>query len=569
MNFIASLFQKAIQDWLRTGKGNALVEAVPGSGKTTTLVWLLTDSVTRALLWNKKVLLTSFDSKTVRTLGEKITSIVGALPTSWTIGTLHKFGRSAVKDYLASRGVRRIKLHGARGFNGKEVPDKSMCIIWELFPKVSDKRPPEYFFYFSFVKKLVGLAKNEGIGTPLVEDTMQAWESLVAKHGLFLSNPKANEARGIEIARDVLHTSNLWSEQGKIDFDDMLYLVALWDLPLPKQDFILGDEWQDTNRIQLDLIRRMCGEDTRCLFVGDSRQSVYGFRGADAQAMNKACEMFACKKLPLSICYRCSVAVVKAMNEVLARWYARCAGKEYKVQDFNFSTDPRFVQAFAQAEQGKVQALESYSLDIFGKDDAVLCRNVAPLVALAYQFIRNSIPVHILGRSIGDDLLGLIDRMGAGNVDDLEEKLNDYQTREIDKLLDKNREAEADALRDRCDCVRIFIDTLSEANRTLDTLKANIAKLFTDSNGNSLTLATCHKSKGLEWVKVYLLDKHLMPSKYATQDWQLEQETNLEFVAKSRAKLEMYYIESQGLDRVCDDSLGKASEVSKADLEND
>jgi superfamily I DNA/RNA helicase len=57
-----------------------------------------------------------------------------------------------------------------------------------------------------------------------------------------------------------------------------------------------------------------------------------------------------------------------------------------------------------------------------------------------------------------------------------------------------------------------------------------------------LTLCTVHKAKGLEWNRVYILDEFLMPSKYARQAWQQQQETNLQYVAVTRAKQELKFI---------------------------
>jgi len=81
-------------------------------------------------------------------------------------------------------------------------------------------------------------------------------------------------------------------------------------------------------------------------------------------------------------------------------------------------------------------------------------------------------------------------------------------------------------------------------------LAANIDALFSDNrDGSVLTLATVHKSKGLEWDRVFILDPKLMPSKYARQQWQLDQETNIHYVAITRARQELYYIDSEGFQK--------------------
>jgi DNA helicase-2/ATP-dependent DNA helicase PcrA len=72
--------------------------------------------------------------------------------------------------------------------------------------------------------------------------------------------------------------------------------------------------------------------------------------------------------------------------------------------------------------------------------------------------------------------------------------------------------------------------------------------LFQDSDDpkkprNAVTLSTVHKSKGREWPRVFLLGQEkYMPSKYARQAWQLEQEMNLIYVAYTRAMSELIFV---------------------------
>ena len=78
-------------------------------------------------------------------------------------------------------------------------------------------------------------------------------------------------------------------------------------------------------------------------------------------------------------------------------------------------------------------------------------------------------------------------------------------------------------------------------------IKSKILTLFQDQDGTAkptLTLATAHRSKGREWNKVYILGyRQYMPSKYARQAWQVEQERNLQYVAITRAKSELVFVD--------------------------
>jgi superfamily I DNA/RNA helicase len=133
-----------------------------------------------------------------------------------------------------------------------------------------------------------------------------------------------------------------------IDFDDMLWLVFQLGVKFPPVGIIFLDEAQDTNGIQRALLERIldskgeqpctnyngfasphndidaciiCGQKKsqhpRLIAVGDPHQSIYGFRGADSNAMALLKETFSMTEIPLSVSYRCSQAVVTEARKYL------------------------------------------------------------------------------------------------------------------------------------------------------------------------------------------------------------------------------------------------------------
>ena len=76
---------------------------------------------------------------------------------------------------------------------------------------------------------------------------------------------------------------------------------------------------------------------------------------------------------------------------------------------------------------------------------------------------------------------------------------------------------------------------------TVEQLVSEIQTIFSDS-AKGLTLATVHKAKGLEAPRVFILEPDLMPSRWATQEWQQEQERNLIYVAVTRALETLVYL---------------------------
>jgi superfamily I DNA/RNA helicase len=95
-----------------------------------------------------------------------------------------------------------------------------------------------------------------------------------------------------------------------IDFDDMLWLPVILGHKFSTLDWLFVDEAQDTNDIQIEILERSLGHSSRFVAVGDPHQAIYGFRGANSDALDKIVARFACRTLPLSVSYRCSKAVV-------------------------------------------------------------------------------------------------------------------------------------------------------------------------------------------------------------------------------------------------------------------
>lgn len=111
--------------------------------------------------------------------------------------------------------------------------------------------------------------------------------------------------------------------------------------------------------------------------------------------------------------------------------------------------------------------------------------------------------------------------------------------------MSQGKEEKIEQLQDQVECLRVIINRCFAKNiQTVDGLVAEIESMFGDTPpgqpANVLTLSTCHKSKGREWPRVFILGrKRFMPSPYARKPWQQLQEANLEYVAITRSKQEL------------------------------
>jgi superfamily I DNA/RNA helicase len=300
-------------------------------------------------------------------------------------------------------------------------------------------------------------------------------------------------------------------------------------------DAIIIDEVQDVSPVDLELVKLVAKKGAIFLGVGDSRQAIYGFRGADTQSIEKFKTATNGIELPLSISYRCATSIVEAARSV------------YPV-----------IEAASGAPEGEVTQLGNYTHEEFSARDGdmIICRNNAPVVTMAYKMIRRRIPVFVKGRDIGKGILTLIDSLKADSVRDLNSKLNIWFAQQT-AILTENDPDNDDAqqrLEDRFATLMVFISENSDnsiASVILDVETVLSVKGSDKSDKAAMkgkvVLSTIHKSKGLEADTVFILDEHLLYKMSGDEgSWTHTQEKNLEYVAITRAKNRLVYITSEG-----------------------
>jgi superfamily I DNA/RNA helicase len=267
-----SQYQTDIFNFVERGEGNAIVEAVAGSGKTTTIVEAL-----------KRVRGSSIFLAFNKSIAEELKA------RGVNARTFHSLTFGAVKDHLGGQmNADKLRQLVQQNFVGKDA-----------------------VVYGTFCCRLVGLAKQGGIGA-LIPDSEDNWIQIVSYHDMEPEHEEAELGRAIELARELLSLSNASHD---FDFDDMLYIPVKEGLSLPKFDFVFVDEAQDTNAIQRALLKKLFKRTTRMVAVGDPAQAIYGFRGADNDSLHRIGRDFQAITLPLSVSYRCGQAIVKYAHQ--------------------------------------------------------------------------------------------------------------------------------------------------------------------------------------------------------------------------------------------------------------
>ncbi len=499
--------QLEVIKWVLEGRGSLELRARAGCGKTFTLM-----KVVKAIVANKMgdVALMAYNKK----IADEIKVKLEQAGYDWRVaqaGTVHSFGFGA---------WRKVAPH-------VQIDDKKVRNI------VRDEqvRYPDAYILQSAgdaIVKMVSLAKQRAFGHLVDVGDTAAWMDIYDHFGIENDLTEDVDTVALVSACKQIYRISLNMCREVIDFDDMILAPLVFKARFWPKDWILVDESQDTNPARRALALAMLKPRTgRMIFVGDPAQAIYGFTGADSDSMNQLAKATNAKMLPLTVTRRCPKAVVAQAQRL--------------VPDFT---------AHDEAPEGVVRTVEYKDLEAekLGKDDAILCRNTAPLVQTAYSLIAKGIACRVEGREIGNGLIKLARRWKLKTLDKLLAKLEDYQARQTAKFMSRDQEDRVQGLVDQVDCLRIVISRCQAKNKhAIDDLVADIESMFGNTPEGEqpkvLTLSTGHKSKGREFTRVFLLDmQKYCPSPYAKKDWQLEQESNLEYVMLTRAMSELIFV---------------------------
>ncbi len=492
--------QAIIDAWL-SSDSHLMIDALAGTGKTTQLQYLAAE-----MKGGPPTLVAAFNKRNALDLESK-------MPPGFNCSTFNSLGHRALCSALTCR----IKLDA--GKIGKLVT----ALAKEQNLDLSKES-------WKDILQLVSSARNLGLvpehfvalrWKTLAPDTWDQWESLAQDKYLDLAQDE------ISLARDVLHESCTLALKGTIDFDDQIYVSTLGRGIYTKYKTIMVDEAQDLSPLNHLQLKKSLARGGRLVIVGDPKQAIYGFRGADTQSMHSMEKMFqkAFVRLPLSLTYRCPRAIVARQHDH-APDYEAAAG----------NTDGQIIDL--RDESWDNTSIPSPSF-------AILCRNTAPLLGVAFALVKNNLGVQIMGRDIGKSLVRLLTQiLGKKGLDlplpQVTPKIQTWFDHESKLLKANGKESLIAGLEDRAECLYTVADALAPDKTALDMI-TRINWLFKESQGR-IVLATGHRAKGMEWDTVLILDPWRIPSKHAVRamaagdDSQIIQEHNLRYVMETRSK---------------------------------
>lgn len=478
--------QEAIFNWFGAPSANRsrnlVVRARAGTGKTTTIL----EAINYAP--EDSILLAAFNKKIAAELSSKLKNPKAVAKTLHGVG----FG-------FVLRNWKGVKLDEERGMNiarrvlGDSSPD-AMILLTKRLTSIAKSGGPN-----PSVSALIDFAYSYD----LCPDEM--WE----QDGWTVERIAKAAHRCLDLAAQ---------SDGTIDFDDMVWVPLRNRWVRGKYDLVVIDEAQDMNISQILLAQGICKSTGRIVVVGDDRQAIYAFRGADSSSIDRLLRELKADELGLTVTYRCPSSVVALAQTIV--------------------TD--FVAA-PSAPVGKVLQTDSSKLvEMAGPGSFVLSRKNAPLVGICLSLLKARKIAKINGKDIGKNMLTIVKKMKATSIVSFIEKLAKWEKRSIDHLMAtkrKSAEVRAQIVADQAETLR----ALAEGLKGMKELEARIEELFGEAAFQSKDAIICssvHRAKGLETDQVFVLESTLYPGGQRAVE-----EQNIHYVAITRAKRELHMIQ--------------------------
>lgn len=287
--FIPSKYQQDIFDFIQHGNGNSVINALAGSGKTSTIV-----NAVKLIPSTCNALFIAFNKEIVKELEKKLAGVKNV-----QVKTLHSLGFLMIRRNLGTNI--EIDEYKYRTFIKKNIKQLSSADFDKMTTKLIQQ-------YTDNVTQLCDLGRYNL--AQCEKDLLQ----VSARHDIPIIDDECNA---------VLNVMK-WGRENttSIDFTDMVWLPYELTLnPIGLQyDYIFIDECQDLNAAQRELFLRCFRRGTRFIAVGDKKQAIYSFAGADAESFAKLQNLPNTTTLPLPISYRCPKKLLTWLISLLIQW---------------------------------------------------------------------------------------------------------------------------------------------------------------------------------------------------------------------------------------------------------
>ena len=306
------------------------------------------------------------------------------------------------------------------------------------------------------------------------------------------------------------------SQTSKIDFDDMCYFPFVYNLPMGSFSLVYCDEYQDLNKSQLFMAKKVCHPQGKLVIFGDKYQDLYSWRGSDSSLVEDIKQLPTTKVLPLPISYRCPKTVINLAKKWVPDITCPDTAIEGEIKDISLN------ELYGVAKPGCF----------------IVSRTNAPLIKICLSFIRLGIKANIQGRDIGAQLSYLIKKSKKKQIPAFLTWLEKWRDDEVKKFQQKNFGIEG--ILDKYECLVSFC----EESKSLQEATQKIDSLFNDTDQNNvIILSSTHRVKGKERDDVFVL-------KWTYSVWfdkmhyieKPNENGNLSYVAITRCKKRLFLV---------------------------
>lgn len=564
---------KAQECAIKHHKGACLVLAGPGSGKTFVITNRIVHMVREYQIPSEHILVITFTKAAALEMEERFKKL---LPDEhpW-FGTFHSCFYYILRNSYASIPTQFIST------------EEKHRILRELCDEMLDR---DLDMELEEVERLLSLYMNNGL-------SMQKM-------------PEYADFKSEQLRQLYRSYHRALAEYGYMDFDDMMlccYQLLKENPEIRRRwqeqfQYILIDECQDMNVLQYEILKLLTGPKQNVFMVGDDDQSVYRFRGARVELMQRFTEEFKpVTKVQLDVNFRSTAGIVKNSLKVIKQNKNRF---EKNLKAYDKEPDGLVIADFELKRDMYEKVFESlkkaHTEDL--KHHAIIYRTNQELRSMAYKLRQKGIPYQSVEdrKSIFDeewylDIEAYI-RLGMGSKERqhilrVANKPNRFIKREqlvhyislpaplevavkhihtmrpylaikyiwsgigYGRWLERSIGMDTD----RWDAINEQLEEITQEMKEYATLEAwiqhveedrtlqkSMQKPRTKEQIEGVCLLTMHASKGLEFDTVYLLDvnKGKIPKGSKLTDEELEEERRLFYVAMTRAKKELhiYYV---------------------------
>lgn len=373
MNYLEQLNEEQKEAVLHT-KGPCLVIAGAGSGKTKVLTTRIAHLIENSVP-SYQILAITFTNKAAKEMKERLNNLVIHYDTF--VGTFHSFGLRIIRENFLKIGL-------DRNFTILDSDDVLSLIKKIMKEKGIDSKECAP----SYIRNRISFIKNEMLTPTEIEKYLTSEPEMIAVSIYY------------EYCKRL-------KQNNSVDFDDLLSLPVELFLKYPdtlehyqeKFQYILIDEYQDTNEVQYKLTKLLARKYQNIFVVGDPDQSIYMFRGANFRnILNFEKDYQNTKIIPLEENYRSTKMILDAANSVIKNNSER---KEKNLKSNNgIGVKVKYLRSYDEkheitlvVEQINQLLKEGYKK----KDIAVFYRTNAQARVVEEQFLKANLPYKVVG----------------------------------------------------------------------------------------------------------------------------------------------------------------------------